>query len=138
MNNNDKFVDSCRLLGIYNNKDVYLYMSSKYKSNSIFYSPNYYLLPKWTNAETLTFMQAVKIINFRMKHKNSDNINVKILMDMCKDAPASLRRLTPCAADVSLCCVVDRVILRHQFLLKSLTSEIESSKRKAENFFVTL
>ena len=26
-------------------------------------------------------MQAVKIINFRMKHKNSDNINVKILME---------------------------------------------------------
>ena len=93
------FIDVCKLLGNYNDKDVYLYMSSKYKSNSIFYSPNYYLLPKWANAETLTFMQAVKIINFRMKHKNSDNINVKFLMDMCKDAPASLRRLTPCAAD---------------------------------------
>jgi hypothetical protein len=49
----------------YNDKDVYLYMSSKYKSNSIFYSPNYYLLPKWANAETLTLMQAIKIINFR-------------------------------------------------------------------------
>ncbi len=34
-----------------------------------------------------------------MKNKNSDNINVKYLMDMCEDAPASLRRLTPCAAD---------------------------------------
>ena len=107
MNN---FIDVCKLLGNYNDKDVYLYMSSKYKSNSIFYSPNYYLLPKWANPETLTFMQAVKIINFRMKHKNSDNINVKFLMDMCKDAPASLCRLkgtlasplgqaTPCAAD---------------------------------------
>ena len=73
-------------------------MSSKYKSNSIFYSPNYYLLPKWANPETLTFMQAVKIINFRMKNKN-ENINVKEIIDMCKDAPASLRRLTPCAAD---------------------------------------
>ena len=30
MNNNNKFVDSCRLLGIYNNKDVYLYSSAKY------------------------------------------------------------------------------------------------------------
>jgi hypothetical protein len=78
MNN---FIDVCKLLGNYNDKDVYLYMSSKYKSNSIFYSPNYYLLPKWANPETLTFMQAVKIINFRMKHKNSDNINVKILME---------------------------------------------------------
>ena len=91
MNN---FIDVCKLLGNYNDKDVYLYMSSKYKSNSIFYSPNYYLLPKWVkDPDQLTLMQAVKIINFRMKHKNSDNINVKILMDMCKDAPASLRRL---------------------------------------------
>jgi hypothetical protein len=57
------------------------HLCSKYKSNSILYSPNYYLLPKWANPETLTFMQAVKIINFRKKHKNSDNINVKILME---------------------------------------------------------
>ena len=79
MNN---FIDVCKLLGNYNDKDVYLYMSSKYISNSIFYSPNYYLLPKWVeDPEKLTFMQAVKIINFRMKHKNSDNINVKILME---------------------------------------------------------
>ena len=91
MNNNNKFVDSCRLLGIYNNKDVYLYMSSKYKSNSIFYSPNYYLLPKWANPETLTFMQAVKIINFRMKHKNSDNINVKVLMEESENADISIK-----------------------------------------------
>ena len=77
MNN---FIDVCKLLGYYNDKDVYLYMSSKYKSNSIFYSPNYYLLPKWANAETLTLMQAIKIINFRMKHKN-ENINVKFLME---------------------------------------------------------
>jgi len=96
MNN---FIDVCKLLGCYNDKDVYLYTSSKFKSNSIFYSPNYYLLPKWADPEKLTLMQAVKIINFRMKHKNNDSINVKYLMDMCNDAPASLRRLTPCAAD---------------------------------------
>ncbi len=48
------FIDVCKLLGYYNDKDVYLYMSSKYKSNSIFYSPDYFLLPKWANAETLT------------------------------------------------------------------------------------
>ena len=96
MNN---FIDVCKLLGNYNDKDVYLYTSSKFKSNSIFYSPNYYLLPKWADPEKLTLMQAVKIINFRMKNKNSDNINVKEIIDMCKDAPASLRRLTPCAAD---------------------------------------
>jgi hypothetical protein len=66
-------------------------MSSKYKSNSIFYSPNYYLLPKWANPESLTFMQAVKIINFRMKHKNSDNINVKVLMEESENADISIK-----------------------------------------------
>ena len=76
----NKFIDVCKLLGYYNDKDVYLYTSSKFKSNSIFYSPNYYLLPKWADPEKLTFMQAVKIINFRMKHKN-ENINVKLLME---------------------------------------------------------
>ena len=75
------FIDVCKLLGCYNDKDVYLYTSSKFKSNSIFYSPNYYLLPKWADPNKLTLMQAVKIINFRMKHKNSDNINVKYLME---------------------------------------------------------
>ncbi len=29
-------------------------------------------------------MQAIKIINFRMKHKDSDNINVKYLMEESK------------------------------------------------------
>ena len=33
MNN---FIDVCKLLGNYNDKDVYLYTSSKFKSNSIF------------------------------------------------------------------------------------------------------
>ncbi len=35
MENND-FIDKCKLLGIYNDKDVYLYISSKYKSARIF------------------------------------------------------------------------------------------------------
>jgi hypothetical protein len=61
-------------------------MSSKYKSNSIIYSPNYYLLPKWVeDPEKLTFMQAFKIINFRMKHKN-ENINVKEMIEENKKA----------------------------------------------------
>ncbi len=77
-------------MGNYNDKDVYLHMSSKYKSNSIFYSPNYYLLPKWANAETLTLMQAIKIINFRMKHKN-ENINVKVLMEESENADISIK-----------------------------------------------
>ena len=66
MNN---FIDVCKLLGCNNNKDVYLYTSSEYKSNSLFYSPNYYLWPKRANPEQLTLMQAVKTINFRMKYK---------------------------------------------------------------------
>ncbi len=78
MNN---FIDVCKLLGNYNDKDVYLNMSSKYKSNSIFYHVNYFLLPKQADPQTLTFMPAVKVINFRMKHKNSDSINVKYLME---------------------------------------------------------
>ena len=72
MNN---FIDVCKLLGNYNDKDGYLYMSSKYKSNSIFYSPNYYLLPKWVvDHEKLTLLQSIKIINYRMKNNDSDNL----------------------------------------------------------------
>jgi len=89
MNN---FIDVCKLLGYYNDKDVYLYMSSKYKSNSIFYSPNYYLLPKWANAETLTLMQAIKIINFRMKNKN-ENINVNFLMEESKNIDTLIQEI---------------------------------------------
>ncbi len=87
----NKFIDTCRVLGNYNDKDVYLYMSSKYKSNSIFCSPNYYLLPKWANPETLTFMQAVKIFNYRMNrmnmNTNSDDMNPEDLniKDMIKE-----------------------------------------------------
>jgi hypothetical protein len=36
-------------------------------------------------------MQAIKIINFRMKHKNSDNINVKYLMEESKNADMSIK-----------------------------------------------
>ena len=91
MNN---FIDVCKLLGNYNDKDVYLYMSSKYKSNSIFYSPNYYLLPKWVeDPEKLTLMQAVKIINFRMKHKNNDTINVKFLMEEPKNIDTLIQEI---------------------------------------------
>ena len=90
MNN---FIDVCKLLGNYNDKDVYLYTSSKFKSNSIFYSPNYYLLPKWADPEKLTLMQAVKIINFRMKHKNNDSINVKYLMEESQNIDISIKKI---------------------------------------------
>ena len=68
--NNDKFVDTCRLLGNYNGENIYLYSSAKYDRPRIFYTPNYYYLPKWVeDHEKLTLLQAVKIINYRMKIK---------------------------------------------------------------------
>jgi len=68
-------MDTCRLLGIYNDKDVYLYSSAKYDRPRLFYTPNYYYLPKWVvDHEKLTLLQAVKIINYRMKNNDSDNL----------------------------------------------------------------
>ena len=68
-------MDSCRLLGIYNDKDVYLYSSAKYDRPRLFYSQNYYYLPKFiVDHEKLTLLQAVKIINYRMKNNDSDNL----------------------------------------------------------------
>jgi len=58
-----------------------------------FYSPNYYLLPKWADPEKLTLMQAVKIINFRMKHKNNDSINVKFLMEESKNIDTLIQEI---------------------------------------------
>ena len=46
----NKFIDTCTLLGKYNNKDVYLYTSAEYEAPRIFYNPNYYFLPKRSNA----------------------------------------------------------------------------------------
>ncbi len=106
----NKFVDSCRLLGNYNGENIYLYSSPKYDRPRLFYTPNYFYLPKWVeDHEKLTLLQAVKIINYRMKNKNNDSnnlkpedINIDATIDsvMRKDAPASERRLTPCEADV--------------------------------------
>ena len=92
MNNNKKIVDSCRLLGIYNNKDVYLYSSAKYDRPRLFYISNYYYLPKWVvDYEKLTLLQAIKIINYRIKNNDSDNINVKYLMEESKNADISIK-----------------------------------------------
>ena len=72
---NNNFIDECKLLGLYNGKEIYLYISSKYKSARLFYTPNYYYLPKWiVDHEKLTLLQAVKIINYRMKNNDSDNL----------------------------------------------------------------
>ena len=75
MNNNKKIVDSCRLLGNYNGENIYLYSSAKYDRPRLFYTPNYYYLPKWVeDHEKLTLLQAIKIINYRMKNNDSDNL----------------------------------------------------------------
>ena len=42
---NNKFIDTCRLLGNYNGQSVYVYNSAKYEAPRIFYTPNYYYLP---------------------------------------------------------------------------------------------
>ena len=90
MNNNNKFVDSCRFLGNYNGENIYLYSSAKYDRPRLFYTPNYYYLPKWVeDHEKLTLLQAIKIINYRMKNKNSDNlkpedINIDATIDSVK------------------------------------------------------
>ena len=62
-----RYLDSCRLLGNYNGENIYLYSSAKYDRPRLFYTPNYYYLPKWVeDHEKLTLLQAVKIINYRM------------------------------------------------------------------------
>ena len=38
-------------------------------------------------------MQAVKIINFRMKHKNNDSINVKYLMEESKNIDTLIQEI---------------------------------------------
>ncbi len=45
--NKDKFIDTCRLLGNYNGEMIYLYLSAIYDKPRLFYTPNYYKLPKW-------------------------------------------------------------------------------------------
>jgi hypothetical protein len=83
--------DTCRLLGNYNGENIYLYSSAKYDRPRLFYTPNYYYLPKWVeDHEKLTLLQAVKIINYRMKNRNSDNlkpedINIDKLVDDVKN-----------------------------------------------------
>ena len=90
-NNNKKFIDTCRLLGNYNGENIYLYSSAKYYRPRIFYAPNYYYLPKWVvDHDKLTFLQAIKIINHRMKNKNSDNlkpeeVNTDTMIDNVKN-----------------------------------------------------
>ena len=89
--NTDKFIDTCRLLGNYNGENIYLYSSPKYDAPRLFFTPNYYYLPKWVvDHEKLTLLQAIKIINYRMKHKNNDNlkpedINIDSMIDSVKN-----------------------------------------------------
>ena len=39
---NNKLIDTCRLLGNYNGQNVYVYNSAKYDAPRIFYTPNYF------------------------------------------------------------------------------------------------
>jgi hypothetical protein len=90
MNN---FIDVCKLSGNYNDKPVYVYISPKNKSAKKFYTSNYYLIPSFVkDPDQLTFMQAVKIINYRMNrmNKNSDdmrpdNLNIKEMIKEIAD-----------------------------------------------------
>ena len=90
-NNNNKYIDTCRLLGNYDGQNVYIYNSAKYEAPRIFYTPNYYYLPKWVvDHEKLTLLQAVKIINYRMRNKNNDNLkpedlNIDTMIDSVKN-----------------------------------------------------
>ena len=96
MNN---YVEKCTLLGNYNDKPVYVYISPKNKSARIFYTPNYYFIPSWVkDPDQLTFMQAVKIINYRMKrmNKNSDDmnpedLNIKEMIKETENADISIK-----------------------------------------------
>ena len=79
MNSKNILIDTCRLLGNYNGQNVYLYSSPKYDAPRLFYSPNYYYLPSWVQEpKKISFHQAIKIIEYRLKKK-----------DMHEYAPAS-------------------------------------------------
>ncbi len=87
---NNKFIDTCRLCGNYNGQYICVYNSAKYDAPRIFYTPNYYYLPKWADAEKITLSQAVKAITFRMRNKNNDNLkpedlNIDTLIDNVKN-----------------------------------------------------
>ena len=88
---NNNFIDECKLLGVYNDKEVYLYISSKYRSARLFHTPHYFIIPKWCEPDKITFMQAVKIINYRNKKNNYDNfkpenINIDELIQETKSS----------------------------------------------------
>ena len=88
---NNKWVDSCKLIGSYNDKNVYLYHSCKSAHPRIFYSPNYYCLPRWIqDPSKLSLFQAIKIIEFRLKNRSSadfrpEDINIDKLIQETKN-----------------------------------------------------
>jgi hypothetical protein len=38
-----------------------------------------YILPKWADSEKSTFLQSIKIIDYRMRNNNSDNMKPETL-----------------------------------------------------------
>jgi hypothetical protein len=107
MTNNKKIVDSCRLLGNYNGENIYLYSSAKYDRPRLFYTPNYYYLPKWVeDHEKLTLLQAIKIINYRMKNNDSDNLKPEDILAL-EGSPA--RRENTRVRDLKIDTTIDHV-----------------------------
>ena len=82
-------MDSCRLLGNYNGENIYLYSSAKYDRPRLFFTPNYYYLPKWViDHDKLTLLQAVKIINYRKKNSDTmkqEDFKIDTLIQEIKD-----------------------------------------------------
>ena len=105
--NTDKFIDTCRLLGNYNGENIYLYSSAKYDRPRLFYTPNYYYLPKWVvDHEKLTLLQAVKIINYRMKNNDSDNLKPEDILAL-EGSPA--RRENTRVRELKIDTLIDNV-----------------------------
>jgi len=63
-----------QLLGSYNGENIYLYSSAQYDKQKKIHTPNYHYLPKWAVADKLSSLQAIKIIDYKMKNKNCDNL----------------------------------------------------------------
>ena len=59
---NNKFIDTCRLLGNYDGRNVYVYNCSKYDAPRSFYTPNYYYLPNWADAMLIIWTRS----NFKL------------------------------------------------------------------------
>lgn len=67
-------MESCKNLGLYDNIEIYLWIHP-ITGARLFYKNRHYFLPKWANPDTLTLIQAVRIIQYRQKKNNYENID---------------------------------------------------------------